>query len=141
MDAKMIVLVIVVFLAASGCSSSQTASGRNLQAQDSISPVMQFEEKISAGEVAIALTPEYSGGILKVGYSINTHSVDLSRISLQEQVSLGMGGKEVKPSNSPLLSGHHNSGTLEFSVDNISLPFEIIIKDIPEVKLRKISWE
>ena len=103
---------------------------------------MSFDEKTSEGEVTVSLSPEYDNkGLLRVGYAINTHTFDLSSVNLQEQVSLYIDGREIKPANSPSLEGHHNSGVLEFYVEKISLPFEIIIKDIPDVKLRKITWE
>ncbi|MBS3132823.1 hypothetical protein J4470_01680 [Candidatus Woesearchaeota archaeon] len=140
MNAKMLVLSFIVVIAISGCSSIRTTSGQNVQISSSES-AMAFEEKTSEGEVTVSLIPKHYQGVLKVDYIINTHTADLSRINLQEQVSLNTNGKNIKPVNSPLLSGHHDSGTLEFNVEKISLPFEIIMKNIPDVKLRKIIWE
>lgn len=137
MNVKWVIALIVVFTVG-GCNSTQAGSSQNMQTQQST--FMSFEEKISNGEVTISLSPEYQKGVLKVAYSINTHTADLSGINLQEQISLNMDGKKINPSSPNSLSGHHNSGILEFNVNEIALPFEIIVKDVPDIQLRRFEW-
>ena len=77
----------------------------------------------------------------KVKYSLNTHTVDLSGINLQQQVVLQMGGKNISPSNAPVLEGHHVSGVLDFRIDGLVTPFSIVVTNVPDVEERVFEWE
>src|SRR3989338_1172699 len=98
MNAKMLVLSFIVVIAISGCSSIRTTSGQNVQISSSES-AMAFEEKTSEGEVTVSLIPKHYQGVLKVDYIINTHTADLSRITLKDQFFLNTKAKKKKPSN------------------------------------------
>lgn len=101
----------------------------------------QSRTKTSEGEVTIEFTPiGYKNGIFTVAYAFNTHSVDMSTTDLQSQVALVMNGTLYAPLNKPVLSGHHNNGELEFNVPSQPETFEIIVKDVPDVAERRVSW-
>lgn len=124
-----VLLALVIFLL--GCTAKNSVEG-----------VLSLEEKLSSGSVNVGLLPEsYGKGVLSVGYSFDTHSVELSAINLQAQVTLYMDGKEVKPSNSPSLSGHHAEGVLEFRVDEVVFPLRIVVLDVPDVAVREFVWD
>ena len=102
------------------------------------------------GDVLIELTPkEIINGKLYVDINANTHSVSLDEFDLMKITNLEINGIEVPPSEAPLLSGHHASGTLSFDVgtktalssDLSSNSFTIIIKGIPLAEERVFKWE
>lgn len=94
------------------------------------------------GSAQVDLTPQdASNGQLKVGFAINTHSVDLSQYDLEKIATLEYNGKQISPVNAPKLEGHHNSGTLIFNVDQNLNKFKIIIVGIPNVQERVFEWK
>ena len=99
-----------------------------------------FGPRTSQGEVTIELTPRYVDGLLLVEYGLNTHSIDMSEIDLQEQATLIADGREYKPLERPTLSSHHNSGELRFGVPTMSASFEIIVVGVPDVGERRFAW-
>lgn len=121
-----VLLLLFVF----GCTTKGNIEG-----------VLPLGEKVSSGAVSVGLLPEsYGNGLLSVGYTLDTHSVELSAINLHEQVTLYMDGKEVKPFNSPFLSGHHAEGVLEFRVDDVVFPLRIVVLDVPDAAVREFVW-
>lgn len=94
------------------------------------------------GDVQIDLSPKgVNSGQLFVAVSANTHSVELSAYNLAELAVLEYGGKSVRPSSAPAFSGHHNSGSLVFNVDEDLQAFTITIRGIPAVSERVFAWE
>jgi hypothetical protein len=101
----------------------------------------KYTAKISEGEVTVELTPkDFKNGIFKVGFAMNTHTVNMKQINLKAQTFLELNGKRYFPNNNPSLGGHHNSGTLEFSVPQKPTNFRIIMNDIPDIDKREFTW-
>ena len=101
----------------------------------------KFIRKTSESTVTIDLEPhKYSNGVLDIDISLNTHSVDMSKIDLKEQAKLVMNDQEYYPVDAPSLSGHHNSGTLRFEIPNEPGEHKIIITGIPDIEERVFSW-
>lgn len=95
----------------------------------------------ASGEVSIELKPhEVSNGQLEVDISVNTHSVSLEKFNLKEITTLEFNGKSISPVSAPSLTGHHNSGTLIFDVDEDMNSFTIKIVGIPKVEERIFEW-
>ena len=44
------------------------------------------------------------------------------------------------PLNAPQLQGHHSSGELIFALNKEPKTFTIIIKDIPDIPVRRFTW-
>lgn len=96
-----------------------------------------------SGDVLIEITPAIENSKLIALVSFNTHSVDLSKFDLQEITTLEYGGKTIKPSAAPSLSGHHASGEIVFDIDGedaISEEFQIRILGIPAEEERIYEW-
>ena len=103
--------------------------------------VSDLETKTSEGEVTVDLTPkEFNGGKFYVDIGVNTHSVDLNGFDLKELVKLEINGEVIKPISAPELSGHHNSGTLIFKVEDKPKNFVIKIKGLPDTNERIFEW-
>ena len=94
-----------------------------------------------SGAVLIELTPEeMHDGVLNVRIAANTHSVDLTKFDLKRMAALEFSGKTLKPTEAPVLQGHHVSGTLRFDTgENIKI-FTIKIRGIPNVEERVFEW-
>lgn len=93
------------------------------------------------GDVSMELTPqEINNGQLQVEIAVNTHSVDLNQFDLKEITTLEFDDKLIKPALAPALSGHHDSGTLVFEVDDELNSFIIKIRGIPKVEERVFEW-
>lgn len=130
MTALLIGLLLLV-----SCVTQKTIGSASASAEGS------YATKTSPGEVAIDLTPvRYADGMLTVAYAFNTHTVDLSVFDLQEQITLVADGRQYKPIDLPVLSGHHNQGELRFSLPALPDSFGIVIKDIPDIAERRFSW-
>lgn len=94
-----------------------------------------------SGEVSIDLKPhKVSDGQLEVDISVNTHSVSLEKFNLKEITTLEFNGKSIRPVSAPSLTGHHNSGTLIFDIDEDIDSFTIKIVGIPKVEERIFEW-
>jgi|SRR3989344_5125095 len=94
-----------------------------------------------SGDVAIELTPDgITDGKLTLNIAVNTHSVELTQFNLQEITTLEYDGQKVKPSSIPTLSGHHSTGTMQFTVDKEISSFTITITGIPKVEERIYRW-
>ena len=103
--------------------------------------VSDLGTKTSEGEVTVDLTPkEFNGGKFYVDIGVNTHSVDLNGFDLKELVKLDINGEVIKPISAPELSGHHNSGTLIFKVEDKPNNFVIKIKGLPDTNERIFEW-
>lgn len=135
-----IVVVLIAYLAFTN-TQQQTQAPETALPQQTMEAPQTFIPKASEGEISIELTPaKYENGIFVVQYSLNTHSIDMRTIDLQQQAALMLNGTQYKPINRPVLSGHHNSGELKFSLPAKPESFEIIIADVPDVKERRFSW-
>jgi len=112
----LVLLLTIIFMA--GCAASH---GNSDEQNEPILPATErLSTKTSEGIVTVELTPEKSEkGLLIVEYILNTHSVDMSQIDLQSQTVLEFGGNQYTPVNKPVLSGHHNSGELQFKIPAI----------------------
>ncbi len=100
-----------------------------------------YETKTSQGEVVIDLTPrEFKDGKLYFDIGVNTHTVELENYDLKKLTILSYGGLSYKPALAPILSGHHNSGTLVFEVEDKLEEFTITINSIPDVEERVFIW-
>ena len=93
------------------------------------------------GDVSVILTPiDVSDTQAVFDVAINTHSVDLSVFDLKEMASLEYNGNVAKPSDTPQLSGHHNSGRIVFQTTSRPKEFTVKIIGIPNVQERIFSW-
>jgi hypothetical protein len=105
---------------------------------------LEFSKKqigtMENGDVIIEFDPKIIDDNLVVTYSINTHSVDLSKFDLKEITILKYDNQVIKPKKSILLSGHHSNGEIFFEIDKDIKHFKIIIKDIPKMKKRIFEW-
>lgn len=109
------------------------------QGTDAFDPILSGTT--SPGDVAIELKPlEFKDGTLRVSFSANTHSVDLSQFNLAKIVTLEYNNKEIVPTSAPQLGGHHVSGVLVFPIEEDISDFTITIKDIPKKEARTFSW-
>ncbi|MBC8495309.1 hypothetical protein H8D36_04100 [archaeon] len=94
-----------------------------------------------SGDVSVDLKPhKVVNGKLEVDISVNTHSVSLEGFDLKELTTLEFNGKFIKPTLAPSLTGHHNSGTLTFDVNENIDSFTIKIIGIPKVEERIFEW-
>lgn len=82
------------------------------------------------GEVSIELTPQVREGKVEVAVAVNTHSVDLTQFDLKQLATLTAGGRDYKPVEAPVLSGHHTTGKMVFEVGELE-QMEIVIRGVP----------
>ncbi|MBI5391893.1 hypothetical protein HZB00_02730 [Candidatus Woesearchaeota archaeon] len=100
-----------------------------------------YATKTSSGTVTIDLTPvAIKNNQLVFTVNLNTHTVDLEQYNLQMLTTLSYNGKNVKPLNSILLAGHHNTGELVFPVEGKPEHFNVVIIGIPDVSMREFAW-
>ena len=66
--------------------------------------------------------------------------MELSAYDLKEITFLEFEGKSLKPTESPQMQSHHNSGTLVFDVGKEMESFAIKIKGLPEIGERVFNW-
>lgn len=142
-----ILFVAAIFIA--GCTNIQNPSGKpEADVGNENNAAMAFKTiftgGLEAGDVAVELTPKgIEDSRLSVVILINTHTVELSPYDLMQITALEYGGKSIRPSSAPKLSGHHGSGTLifdagnDFDINN----FRIKINGIPKVDERIFEWE
>ncbi len=101
----------------------------------------QFETKTSDSTVTVDLTPTgFENGKFYIDIGVNTHTVTLSDYNLKEIVTLEYDGKSLSPASAPVVSGHHNSGTLMFDTGKAIENFKVIVKDFPEISKRVFEW-
>jgi hypothetical protein len=93
-----------------------------------------------SGDVEIALTPQWREGKLYINLAANTHSVDLSQFNLQQQTTLKYNDKQLKPSQAPLLSGHHSNNIIIFDMPEQPKTFTIVMNGVPAVPERVYIW-
>jgi len=122
-----------------GVFATATNSGQELSSQNVVTPSSAMKSIVTGstamGDVSVELTPhEPIDGVFKVDYASNTHSVDLSSVDLLEATTLIINGKEIKPLSAPTLRGHHNRGTISFSLEQLPETFTIKIVGIPNVE-------
>ena len=127
-------LFLIIFMA--GCASLHS------NPENTVLPTPEKSAtKTNEGIVTVELTPtKYDNGLFIIEYSLNTHSVDMSIINLQSQTSLEFGGNQYTPVNNPALTGHHNSGELQFKIPSKPESFTITMRSIPDVEERVFSW-
>jgi len=151
------VLSVLIIAAAilAGCSVEWPKSQQNFNEQVYAQDAADSLETISTGstqtgDVLVELTPkEIISGKLYVDINANTHSVSLDEFDLMKITNLEINGIKISPSEAPLLSGHHASGTLSFDAGNKAVlssdlssnSFTIIIKRIPIAEERVFKWE
>lgn len=138
-----LVFVVLLNLVLVSCTTQQHQPTLPILSPSSVPEPQQDKSltKTSEGEVSVELTPgKYSNGVFNVHYALNTHSVDMSTIDLQQQVTLVVDGKSYSPQNKPVLSGHHTSGELEFQVALKPDTFEIVVVNVSDVSERRFVW-
>ena len=92
-------------------------------------------------DVEITLTPKsVGGGQMVFDAAFNTHSVDLSQVSLKQAMVLDVGGKKFSPASAPELNGHHVNGQIVFSTGVTAGPFQVTITGVPAQKQRAFRW-
>ena len=147
--------VLSVFIIAAviltGCSVGEAESQQNSNEKKYTEDTANSFETVSTGstqtgDVLIELTPKgIVNGKLYFDISANTHSVALDEFDLMKITKLEINGAAISPSEAPILSGHHASGTLSFYVGNkttsSSNSFTITIKGIPITEERIFKWE
>ena len=146
-NGKAILFILLFgFIFIAGCTSNtQVIPEKNIKNSNENSVISGFET-ISTGstqseDVLIELTPHgVENDKLNVDFSANTHSVDLSQFDLMQITTLEYNGNVLKPTSTPSLSGHHDSGTLIFDTGKELKSFKIVIKDIPDIKERIFEW-
>jgi len=100
-----------------------------------------YEKKTSQSAVNIVLAPKtFDKGSFSFDINIDTHTVELSQFDLKELATLEINGEEFKPITAPVLNGHHTSGSLVFNIEEKPKIFSVVIKDIPDISLRRFSW-
>ena len=140
-----VVFVALVYVLVGVFSPQEQASA--LPAQGSGAALQSGFQTVTTGDtgqgnVEIALTPKAMvNGKLEVVLAANTHSVDLSPFDLKQIGQLDDGGKMLRPTSAPSLSGHHVSGTLVFEGVAEKQPFTIVITGIPAVERRVFAWQ
>lgn len=129
-----IALILVVF----------TITGYFLLLNNNTEVERSFETKTTGTtedeDVEISLTPRYEGGVLKVDFSADTHTVSLGEHDLLEQAHLEVNGEKIQPKSAPSLGGHHVYGDLEFEVNSLDDNFKVVIEGIPNVEERTYEW-
>lgn len=96
---------------------------------------------MESGDVVLELEPAMKGnGRLVVKFSANTHTVDLSQFDLKVITTLQFDGKEIKPSKSDGLRGHHAFGKIVFDVGEEPKSFKITVVGIPAIEERVYEW-
>ena len=150
--AKIIYFVLLIALAAIvGCTNNAQPNGiNNIQNADSNidkkdANIAPFESvstgSLDNGDALVELMPRgIENGKFAVDFSINTHSVDLSKFDLMKITLFEYEGKTIKPESAPKLSDHHSSGALIFDVGKELKNFKITIKGIPAVDERVFEW-
>jgi hypothetical protein len=128
-------LILAAVLIVNGCTSDRNDSP---QPQ---SEKLDYEVKTSPGEVTIDLIPErYENKVLYVTGYFNTHTVDLARLNLRDTVRLKTSNNEIMPLQVPRLNGHHSSGTFVFNIEEMPDSFSILIKGVPDIEERIMTW-
>jgi len=131
----------LVFLSAIFFISACTNAQNNGVAVEVSLEQESFARKSSESTVSIDLEPhQYENGVLDIDIYLNTHSVEMSQFDLKKQVKLVINDKEYYPVEAPLLSGHHNSGTLRFEIPEKPDTHKIIITGIPDIEERVFEW-
>jgi hypothetical protein len=99
---------------------------------------------MGAGDVVIELTPQpVDKNLLAVNFSINSHSVSLSRFDLKDITVLEHEEHVFKPVKASRIGGHHSSGVIVFDVgDKVGNKdgFRIRLRGIPDVQERVYEW-
>ena len=133
----LLVIVIIFFsvLVARSSSVVSTPSSATTKTYESITT-----GTTGSGDVEITLTPSYSKGKLVVSMVVNTHSVDLSIYNLARISALSVNGATILPTSAPTLTGHHNQGTIIYSLKTVPNSFTITMNGIPKVSTRTYSW-
>lgn len=134
-------LVVMLGLIITGCSKN--SSDLVESSAQTVSNVIETKSTGStgSGDVLIELTPhEVVNGNLEVDIATNTHFVDLAQFDLKEIAYLEFAGNKIKPTEAPVLTGHHSSGKLLFKVGNNLAEYTITIVGIPMVEQRSYTW-
>ena len=122
-------------------ASNNIGTSDDIGASNNIPSQSNFQTKTSESTVTIDLTPkEFKDGKLYVDIGVNTHTVDLSTFDLKELTTLELGDNSIKPGSALSLTGHHNSGTLIFSMEEEPEEFIIKIKGVPKIEERVFRW-
>lgn len=100
----------------------------------------KYPARVSEGRVALEITPEWANGRMVFEVSANTHSVELSSLDLSKLVRLSIGDREYTPVAAGSLAGHHARARLVFDLPDRPAEFDLVIRDIPDVPLRRLSW-
>jgi hypothetical protein len=99
-------------------------------------------QKSSPGEVAVTLKPlEYKNKQLIVYMTVDTYSIeDLDKYNLKEIINLKNGSMDIKPTEVPVLSEHHNIGKLYFPMERLPKKIKISITNLNKPGVRSFSW-
>ncbi|MBI5635335.1 hypothetical protein HY993_00020 [Candidatus Micrarchaeota archaeon] len=134
-----LVAAVILLKAQSNSNELEGASFGSVEQAKNLEPITSGTT--GNGDVEISLTPKsVGGGQIVFSAALNTHSVDLSQISLKQAMALDIGGKRFFPSSAPVLSGHHVNGQIVFSTGGASGPFQVTITGIPVQKQRVFKW-
>ncbi len=143
-----LVIILLIFVFSGFTFDTNKTTGKTINSQNSIENDDGSNFKLitsgstSSGEVAVDLKPhKVRNGQLQVDIGVNTHSVSLEGFDLKEITTLEFDGRSIKPISAPLLSGHHNSGTLIFDVGEEIESFTIKIIGIPKIEERVFTWK
>lgn len=94
----------------------------------------------SRGQVTIEARPAWTGRVLRVDLAANTHSVNLAALDLSGLIRLSVEGRELAPDSVGRLAGHHARTTAWFSPPSRPDRFALVIREIPDIPLRTLSW-
>ncbi len=96
---------------------------------------------LGSGDMTMEVTPaRYKDGRLEVKYYANTHSVSLGNYDLMKLSTLEADGTVYSPAQVDRMKGHHASGRIVFEMPERPKQFRILIRDIPQVKVRSYDW-
>lgn len=100
----------------------------------------EYEAQVSKGEVELEARPEWSEGRMMFDLSANTHTVDLGALDLTKAIRLVVGQQEYAPVQTGSLGGHHARTTVVFEVPQRPARFDLVVRDVPDVPLRRLTW-
>jgi hypothetical protein len=121
--------------------TTEVQASEDMRQPTSLSFIAKSTGSLESGDTVIELKPEViSDGKLELKFSINTHSVNLGKIDLNELTTLEYNNKTLHPVKASRIGSHHSSGTIIFDTDEDIESFTVKINGIPNIKERIYKW-
>ena len=135
--------VVAIAVAVAGVRSP--AKNASIPSDEDGTQAIFAEKSIELGAVSVAAQPEIAAdGKLRFTIALNTHSVDLSQFSVEDQLRLRIGGEEIAPASSDNEAGsgpasHHREIIAAFPYSG-SPAFTLVIRNLGGVGEAELSW-